>query len=477
MVHPNTLKNDEEVTQQNKSFWDNVKTTIGDVKERAIGERLDINWKKAMGNSLYNLALQQADKGIPYEEVIKVDDDTGFLEEGIQSIGTLVADIPAYGASIAGATLATGNPITGVGLGLTVPASIRSIFLDQLDKEKVQNFSQFWDNWLLQSLPEDLQKDANILGIVSGSKAIGKGLEESALLIGTGASTKILDVTNIPKNFFTKFATRLTAFTGLGAALEQKMPTLDDVLTNAVVFKGVGIAEKGGQMMRNRMKKTLKHPAEVTKEIFEDPIMLSEVVSKSHKTFTKEKQLDQPTITQAKKELEVLRNDKDFLDNPLANKQKIEKYKSLKKQLDDLAEPFEPIKVIKKADTKDMTQAEKNFDAKIISGKVKREVDSSPYNKLIQEVSDKLHPILEVALSGKKINVKEAENIYERFRIQPGMIGRGEHTIKYGTLDYKTLKENGKGLVQIFKPIVKNEKDYNAFKRYAIDYLLRLRTN
>jgi len=468
MVHPNTLKNDEEVTQQNKSFWDNVKTTIGDVKERAIGERLDINWKKAMGNSLYNLALQQADKGIPYEEVIEVDEDTGFLEAGIESLTTLVADLPAYATSISGATLATGNPATGVGLGLAIPATIRSIFLDQLDKEKVQNFSQFWDNWLLQSLPEDLQKDENVLGILSASKAIGKGLEESALLIATGASTKILDVTNIPKNFFTKFATRLTAFTGLGAALEQKMPTLDDVLTNAVVFKGVGIAEKGGQMMRNRMKKTLKHPAEVTKEIFEDPIMLSEVVSKSHKTFTKEKQLDQPTITQAKKELEVLRNDKDFLDNPLANKQKIEKYKSLKKQLDDLAEPFEPIKVIKKADTKDITQSEKNFDAKIISGKVKREVDSSPYNRLIQEVSDKLHPILEVALSGKKINVKEAENIYERFRIQPGMIGRGEHTIKYGTLDYKTLKENGKGLVQIFEPIVKNEKDYNAFKRYAI---------
>ena len=83
-VHPNTYNNDTVVKEQNKSFWQNVKEKAGAVKERAIGEDFDISMKRALGASLYNIGLQQADKGIPLEEAFEVDEDRGFLEQGIE---------------------------------------------------------------------------------------------------------------------------------------------------------------------------------------------------------------------------------------------------------------------------------------------------------------------------------------------------------------------------------------------------------
>ena len=664
-----TTRNDPEVQEQNRSYWQKINDGIEGFKDLAIGDKFDFSLRKALGKTIYNLGLQQAgsNKGIPYEEAFAVDDDQGFLESGLEGAVTLVGDLPAYAGSVIAATAATGNPVAGTGIGLAIPGAIRSIFLDQLDKQKVQNFSNFWDNWLIQALPESLRNDKNILGLLSGSKAIGKGIKEAGLLIATGASTKVLDATNIPKNFFTKTLTRTTAFTGLGAALESEMPTLDDFLTNLVIFKIAGFAESGSNMMRNRMKKTLKHPAEVTKEIFEDPVMFAEAASTTHRTFTKEKQIDNIILKEAKAELEKLRNDKEFTTNPLVNKDKIKKYKEIKKTFQELGEPFKEIEItlvepttttafkgnlsqIKKAiettekeisefikknsekniekldkqldsfadkqifleksletattekrkeqlqrsinknredfeaankkfeqlkenptnieiikdidpvvnrladklenlkkqrdlkpqeteptqtttdpsslnkrierlekqieitkenrkefqeigkpfleiidpeinklvgkleklkkerDQKieqpktvtELLPAEKNFDAKIKSGKIKREVDAEFYNSNLQNWSDKLHPIFEIARTGKKLDSKAMDNIYERFRIQPGMIGRAEHFIKFGTLDYTTLKDVGKPLLKILDPVLKSEKEYNAFKRYAI---------
>tara|TARA_R100001594_G_C4052427_1_gene265266 strand:+ start:2253 stop:6350 length:4098 start_codon:yes stop_codon:yes gene_type:complete len=465
-----TTRNDPEVQEQNRSYWQKINDGIEGFKDLSIGDKFDFSLRRALGKSIYNVGLQVADKnlGIPYEEAFAVDEDQGFLEAGLEGAVTLLADLPAYAGSVIGATAATGNPVTGTAVGLSAPGTIRSIFLDQLDKQKVQNFSNFWDNWLIQALPESLRDDKNITGLISGSKAIGKGIKEAALLVGTAASTKLLDATNIPKNFFTKTLTRTSAFTGLGGALETEMPTLDDLLTNLVIFKLAGFAESGSNMMRNRMKKTLKHPAEVTKEIFEDPTMLAEAASTTHKTFTKEKQIDSVVIKEKKAELEKLRNDKEFLENPEKNKAKLEQYKQIKKQLDDLGEGYKSIEITKKLDTSDLLQAEKNFDAKIISGKVKKEIDAEAYNSKIQNLSDKLHPIFEIAKLGEKLGEKAMEGIYERFQIQPGMIGRAEHFIKNGTLDYTTLKDTGKPLLKIFDSFLKNEKQYEAFKRYSV---------
>ena len=720
-----TTRNDPEVQEQNRSYWQKINDGIEGFKDLAIGDKFDFSLRRAMGKTLYNVGLQQAGKGIPYEEAFAVDDDQGFLESGLEGAVTLLGDLPAYAGSVIAATAATGNPVAGTGIGLAIPGAIRSIFLDQLDKQKVQNFSNFWDNWLIQALPESLRNDKNILGLLSGSKAIGKGIKEAGLLIATGASTKVLDATNIPKNFFTKTLTRTTAFTGLGAALESEMPTLDDFLTNLVIFKIAGFAESGSNMMRNRMKKTLKHPAEVIKEIFEDPVMFAEAASTTHRTFTKEKLIDNIKLKEAKAELEKLRNDKEFTTNPLVNKDKIKKYKEIKKTFQELGEPFKEIEItlveptattafkgnlsqIKKAiettekeisefikknsekniekldkqldsfadkqifleksletattekrkeqlqrsinknredfeaankkfeqlkenptnieiikdidpvvnrladklenlkkqrdlklqeteptqtttdpsflnrrieglekqipeaiksnqkknirkleknlkdidanivgldrletfatNIKDKTKfknklqeakkerkeaeveldnfkkdpfnleinkkidpaikrlsetlenlkkerdqkieqpktvtellpAEKNFDAKIKSGKIKKEVDAKFYNSALQNWSDKLHPIFEIARTGKKLDSKAMDFIYERFTIQPGMIGRAEHFIKFGTLDYTNLKDVGKPLLKILEPVLKSEKEYNAFIRYAI---------
>ena len=60
---------------------------------------------------------------------------------------------------------------------------------------------------------------------------------------------------------------------------------------------------------------------------------------------------------------------------------------------------------------------------------------------------------------------KGALNIYERFRIQPGMIGRGLHFIEHGQLDFG-LKIIGKSFKQIMKDI-KTPYLYEQFSQYA----------
>lgn len=44
-------------------------------------------------------------------------------------------------------------------------------------------------------------------------------------------------------------------------------------------------------------------------------------------------------------------------------------------------------------------------------------------------------------------------NPYLSARIQPGIVGRAMHAIRFGTLDFKTLNINGKSLIEVFEPI------------------------
>ena len=136
-----TTRNDPEVQEQNRSYWQKINDGIEGFKDLAIGDKFDFSLRRAMGKTIYNLGLQQAgsNKGIPYEEAFAVDDDQGFLESGLEGAVTLVGDLPAYAGSVIAATAATGNPVAGTGIGLAIPGAIRSIFLDQLDKQKVQN--------------------------------------------------------------------------------------------------------------------------------------------------------------------------------------------------------------------------------------------------------------------------------------------------------------------------------------------------
>ena len=89
-------------------------------------------------------------------------------------------------------------------------------------------------------------------------------------------------------------------------------------------------------------------------------------------------------------------------------------------------------------------------------------------NNLIKDYIDKLHPILLAVRRTEQGQIKGGElNVYEQFRIQPGMVGRAEHFINTGTLKFSDLSITGKGLFDILSPL-KNVTEYKSFAEYAV---------
>ena len=55
---------------------------------------------------------------------------------------------------------------------------------------------------------------------------------------------------------------------------------------------------------------------------------------------------------------------------------------------------------------------------------------------------DRLNPLKKQVELAKKAGVTSYLDVYKRMRLQEGMIGRGMHFIKAGSLDFTTLKNN-----------------------------------
>ena len=87
---------------------------------------------------------------------------------------------------------------------------------------------------------------------------------------------------------------------------------------------------------------------------------------------------------------------------------------------------------------------------------------------LMKHWIDRMNPLLKQVELAKKKGVTDYVDVYKRMRLTQGMIGRGMHFIKAGTLDFSTLKTNGKGLVEIIKDVVKSDLEYAEFKGFAI---------
>ena len=91
-------------------------------------------------------------------------------------------------------------------------------------------------------------------------------------------------------------------------------------------------------------------------------------------------------------------------------------------------------------------------------------------SRFITQALDKLHPIFVAVREFEKAGGGFKEGYldpYKTARIQPGMEGRSMHFIRFGTLDFKTLKNNGKSLIKVLEPI-KSLKDMKEAIAYFV---------
>jgi len=559
----------ENVANPITNFWQEVKQEsadyigkkLEDAKQWAVGDEAqfwDSFWKRGVGASLPNIALSyhtKGEDGIDINQAFSEEpEDTGHVERWLSSMGTIIADLPGYlvGGAI-GNRLTGGNQYaTGFGAGF-VNESIKGMYLEALQKGDVENFSDWWKIYIDHGVKE---------GVKSG--------------ITLGTAMGLPKTLGFNKNIIGKYLTQYAAFVGVGSALEQKMPTKDELINTGLVlatFGGLEAGVKGTKMVFNRVKKTNKSPSDVVEEVLRDPKKFEDVTSRNIKEFRDEvvatdkiepfvegskakpkskktaieeaakqkpeksvqeilekvpekellERFDKLTdiVTKAEKPQETITPElQKMLEDPKVTPEQFsrargytEKEIAEYKEFMDVANEVIKRKGIDFAQVRDfeiqmkdrivpenignksLTRPEEvvdynqrgNVEPEILNIKTSDAVNkiienvgaSSPKprvnmeqfkSRFITETLDKLHPIFVAVREFEKAGGKFPEGYldpYKTARIQPGMEGRAMHFIRFGTLNFKTLKNNGKSLIQVLEPI-KNAKDMKEAISYFV---------
>jgi len=176
-----------------------------------------------------------------------------------------------------------------------------------------------------------------------------------------------------------------------------------------------------------------------------------------------------------KEEITRLENESKQINIDLGNKRMLENREvaldRIRLELEDLG-----VKEVKKSveiDKASLKHKDKNLNhinSKATEGKIKFvEKDFASFQAtLMNHWIDRVNPLRKQVELAKKEGVVSYLDVYKRMRLMPGMVGRGMYFIKVASLDFRTLKKNGKGLVEIVKEVVKSDIEYAEFKGFAI---------
>ena len=405
-----------------KSYWQNIKDQIKQdfeakklreqelskiVKETLVGKEFDPNtyWERGVGKQIFSLINAYNTTGkLPEAFTTPEPTDTGYLEGFIERGVTLLGDLPFY----AGGAIA-GSPAgpigAAAGAGL-VPGTIRQMYITALEKGEVNTFEEWWK--------------------IFSNEGIKAGATEAAQL---AVASKLPGSLGLDKTFLPKALTQLAGFEATGFAITGEVPTKDELIYGAGFFAAFGLGEKGVKKVIDQVKQTGKKPS----EIYEDSIVETSIREDL-----------------GSKNIEVPRAYEPFVEKKVEPPKVVETIKSEKSLDPDIAKVQEKI----------------STGSKEIKTTTKEILDNFTFNWL-----DKLHPILRTVREAEKLGVKAKEgtlNPYELARIQPGMISRGEHFLKYGTLDFKNLETQSKPLTTILEPVTKDITTYNEFNAYSV---------
>ena len=166
---------------------------------------------------------------------------------------------------------------------------------------------------------------------------------------------------------------------------------------------------------------------------------------------------------------EIKKNSKKIIENnKLLNKDKriLELEEKLADRGETVIRTIEQDKSINRSTDKDVNA----IMDQVPLGKIKINNNFKSYKaNLVTSMLDRLYPILEAVKEAKARGVKVGKlDVYKQMRLSVGNIGKGFHFIKHATFDFKTLKDNGKGLTTILKDVIKTPDKYRDFTAYSI---------
>jgi hypothetical protein len=417
-------------TTEIKNYWQSIRDSIvqpvvqlGEKKEKGIeavqegvvkaqegliGKEFDFDTyrERGVGARINSLITAYNTTGkLPDVYTTTEPEDTGYLEGFIERGYTLFGDLPYYlGGGLLG--LAAGPKTAAFTAGL-VPGTIRQMYITALEKGDVDTYEEWWKIFVNE-------------GIKAGAT---EGLQLTAAAVAPQLAGPI------GKNFFGKVAAQVAGFEGVGSLIKGELPTKDDLVYSTGFFLAFGLGEKGAKKVIEQVKNTGKKPAEIYEDSIIDPTIREDIGSKNIEVARTYERISEVKVEPIKA-VETIKSEKSIDPDVAKVQEKIS---------------FDPIEV--KTSTKDI-------------------INNFTFNWL-----DKLHPILRTVREAEKLGVKTQEgtlNPYELARLQPGMISRGEHFLKYGTLDFKTLENKSKPLITILEPVTKDMATYKEFNTYAV---------
>lgn len=426
-----------------KEYWGNV---IESVKESAVGEEFEFDeyWKRGLGKSTLSLAKEyhMGGGGIFDASVQRSlepePQDTGHLERAIETMGTLVGDIPVGGLSAAGGALVSGGNLMAAGFaGGFVTEGMRQTYIEALQRGQVETPEEWWEIFIEKGIGE-----ATKAGIVTGV-----GLAAPGIVGRLGGQSALL-----------KYGTQYGVFAGLGPALEGRLPTKDELINVGLVMAGIGgagmAAKKGTDMIMKRVGSSNKSTQEVMEDLSRNPDMMEDALSSNMQEFRR-------PVSDGDKLEAAFEGAK-----PMKKKADPEE-QARQERLDEVNEPLisdnEAIASIAE------TIAPSNKSSAIL-GNI---VDAK--NRAVTQYLDRLHPVYVAEQAFKKSGgtLNSAITAYQQQRIQPGQIGKAIEFLRSGTFKFDTpTQKTGKGLNEVFKgytPKMMKEWDVYAKAKRAIE--------
>jgi hypothetical protein len=434
-------KNHDEVAKPIKGWWNKV-------SHWAVGEKAD--WGTAIEKGLgatvasvigkYHLQ-EQDERDLSF---LKPMEDQGQLEYAVQSLATIIPDLPFYFASGA-ATMwkrspvgwvankwLSGSPLgkkalAGFGMG-ALPETLRTMYIEALMRGKVNSFKEWWEILAKEGLEAGLKS-----GVVLSSAAVAPGIVSKI-------APKVGGIRKTAWSFLSQWA----AFVGVGAAVEGQMPTSKDAVNAGIVLGTLGLGthgvRKAYKMTMNESARTGEYPSDIVMKIIDDPIIREKVLSDN---ITNLKPATGPK-------------------GPEPKKKATGKEKEAEKIL------VAPDKHI----SKDGKQKKNVVGDLEIVRDMATNTDSlnTWWARLRTAFLNKLHPIHAAMNEGKITTEGKVGPKLKMQTMSSSQQGIGLHFLEYGTLDGTATKITGEALTPLLKRhgLFKNPKKLEQFDRFAL---------
>jgi hypothetical protein len=357
----------QRIQKEARSFWQTVSNEL-------VGEEAEWGeyWSRGIGKSNLSLISQyyfNKEIGYGWEKAFSEEpEDTGILERLVESVGTLVGDLPTFAIGAVPAGIATaGNPFAIGFAGGFVNESLKTTYLKALQRGDVDSFSEWWKIYTEE-------------GIKEGAK--------SGLILGTTLQFPSLIGA---KGYFASLATQVTAYEAMGIALNGELPTKETLINDILLFGAFNLTSKGSRTAIKEQVSKGKSSLQVLQEMISDPTKIVDAVSLNLDKFRSKSKVENKV--QPYKEPETK------LPEPVKEKPLTAEEKALYKNV--------------KSTIKDKTTKEK----------IKQGVQDIK-DGFKESMLDALYPVKKIVKAFSESKPKGALDPYQLLRLQPGMVAR-----------------------------------------------------